>query len=134
MPTSNVPSSSTSPHTKAKSHKKSYITVERFLKRLIEFLKAGDFTYSMESCLAPLAPSTIASYVSFIREAVIQGLISGHGEDILKEESNDKTYQMLVLLCGKLDHISHFVRAQEADQFVRHSQVNLMCARLWHLG
>jgi hypothetical protein len=38
--------------------------------------------------------------------------------DILDEESNDTTYQMLVLLCGKLDHISHFVRAQEANKFV----------------
>jgi hypothetical protein len=54
--------------------------------------------------------------------------------DILDEESNDTTYQMLVLLCGKLDHISHFMRAREADKFVRCSQVNLMCALLWHLA
>ena len=54
--------------------------------------------------------------------------------DVLDEESNDETYQMLVLVCGKLDHISHFVRAREADKFVQRSQVNLMCALLWHLA
>jgi len=83
MPASKVPVSPTSPHNKAKSGKKSYAVVERYLVRLCEFLKAGDFTHSSESRMAPLAPLTIVSYKSFVRkflEAVVQGLIAGHGD------------------------------------------------------
>ena len=163
MPTVKVAASTTSPHLKAKSGKKSYAAVERYLTQLDKFLEQGEFTYSSESRLEPLAQLTIVSYKSFIRkflEALVQGLIAGHGDgryravclficlfiylfcschvtckiEVLATESDDETYKMLVLLCGKLEHISHFVRAREADNFVGRSQVNLMCALLWHLA
>jgi len=53
---------------------------------------------------------------------------------VLAAESDDETYKMLVLVRGKLEHISHFVRARETDKFVGRSQVNLMSALLWHLA
>ncbi len=83
VPLSNVPSSPTAPYKKARSPKKSYVAVERYLVRLEAFLETGDFTYTNESRLEPLANATITGYKSFIRkflEALVQGLIVGHGE------------------------------------------------------
>lgn len=86
MPVSNVPASPTTPHIKARSAKKGYVAVERYLARLVAFLEKGGFTYSSETRFEPLAALTITSYKSFVRkflEAVVVGLVAGHGEGTL---------------------------------------------------
>lgn len=83
LPDSAVPVSPSSPHVKAKSAKQGYVSVERYLTRLVAYLEAGNFTYSPESRMEPLASLTILSYKSFVRkflEAIIQGLILNYSE------------------------------------------------------
>jgi hypothetical protein len=101
MPASKVPASPTSPHNKSRSGKKSYAAVERYLARLVEFLKAGDFTHSSESRLEPLAPLTIVSYQSFVRkflEAVVEGLVAGHGDGMYSDDVSEPPFSSFVLL------------------------------------
>jgi hypothetical protein len=103
MPISDVAPSTTNPHSKSKSGKRSYAAVERLLERLVAFLEAGDFTHSSESRLAPLAPSTIVSYKSFIRkylEALVQGLVKGHGDGTM-------TTHTLFIACAPHVHLMH---------------------------
>jgi len=106
------------------------------LLRLSAFLIGGDYTYASERRLERLAPTTVTSYKLFVRkfmEAIIQGLVQGHGEEeILTESKNDETYNKLVLSFFKLEHINQFVRDREKNSYVGCSQVNLMCALLWH--
>ena len=102
VPASSIPPNPTAPHNKSRSGKKSYAAVERYLTCLVRFLEVGDFVYTNESRLDCLAPLTITSYKSFVRkflEAILQGLIAGHGEGMLTHSVCTSSFLHFIITC-----------------------------------
>lgn len=84
-----IPASPSAPHNKARSPKLRFAAVERYLAQLVAYLERGDFTYSSEKRLDRLANLRITSYKSFVRkflEAIVQGLVAGHGQDNISQK------------------------------------------------
>jgi hypothetical protein len=72
----------TAPNTKARSPKKNYLPVERYLASLTAYLNNGGYMHTFVVCHKVLAANTITGYISSVckfLETIIDGLISGHG-------------------------------------------------------
>ncbi len=82
LPVSSVPARPSAPDTKARSPKKNYAPVERYLASLAAYLTNGGYMHTFAVQRKVLAANTITGYISSVRkflETVIDGLISGHG-------------------------------------------------------
>jgi uncharacterized C2H2 Zn-finger protein len=82
LPASSVPARPSAPDTKARSPKKNYSPVERYLASLTAYLNNGSYMHTFAVRRKSLATNTITGYISSVRkflETIIDGLISGHG-------------------------------------------------------